>query len=326
LIPELTEFCHVIDIKPHRINMYDCFQNAIISALEGFGIGEENIMLGTWGFRFLIDDTCHLGVGNSNYMSDLAFIKNITLIQHEEKDVDCIFDAAERELKNNRPFIIYQDTFYNPWSLLYQKEHVDHYFVVMGIDEQRKRLLCIDNYASDSYQILERKQMEKGGMKEYITIAKKNGNEKSSNEMARYLYQKLSEQLQKEDTPFYYLKEFAKIENLKNFIDRIDNIELSEEIRKLARVRDMRKGFANDIMRFNGEPNLVCFGEQMMESNKLFARMVVLVVKCKKLPTRQEKFLIQMSEIASEIHDKEKACIEDMYQYLKSYFAYGDQL
>lgn len=316
---ELNDFCDVLELKPHRISMYDCLQNAIITALEGVGENAEYLMLGTWGFRFGIDDSVHLGCGNSVCMSDLNYIKNIVLTRYEEQNVDRIFDAAKRELAQHRPLILYQDTFYNPWSLLYEKEHVDHFFVVIGIDEGGQRLLCIDNYASNDYQVLERKQMERGGLREYLTIEKKGGKDRTRGEMAMYLYEQISQKLMQEYTPFYYLKEFEKIESLKALIARIDNVESSEVMRKLARVRDMRKGFATDLLRFTEEPDLTDFGNRMLESSQFFARIIILAIKCKKAPDKAENFLNKMSDAAQKIHDIEKECICEMYQFLQTY-------
>lgn len=323
MIQELTDFHYVIDIKPHRINMYDCCQNAIISAFEGLGISSDNIMLSSWGFRFLIDDRLHLGVGNINYMTDLPFIKNVTLTKHEETRVDAIFQGVTEQLKQHKPVLLYQDSFYNPWSLIYGEEHVDHFFVVIGVDANQERFLCIDNYAADDYQVLERKDMEKGGMREYYTIEVGEEVERSREELARYLYDSISEKLCGEETPFSDLLRFSEIENLRWFVDSIDNVELSEAMRKLARIRDMRMGLASDLCGFIGEINLTKYGKQMEESSKLFGRLVVQVVKCKRRPEKQETFLVKMSEIVLAILEKEKECIYGMAEYLKNYFENG---
>jgi hypothetical protein len=139
-----------LDIKPIHHEGLNCFEDSLISVASWLDRDYELAFSHTWGFELVPEDPgCKGLIGNRitpgcKFLSEL--IKKycgISLIFHEVENHTEVLSIIRRELSNSLPIIFCLDTFWCPWISQYQKLHLSHYCLAIGLDDD-STILCID--------------------------------------------------------------------------------------------------------------------------------------------------------------------------------------
>lgn len=147
-------------VMPIRGHSTDCLQDLIITTSSYFGCDYELGFSESMGFDFISGKSNLIGksILNSRVTSTdlLEEYHGIKLMKQQFDSSIEAFSVIESELKEQRPIIIYLSSFWNPWgnSHAYQILDTLHYCLVIGLDEQRLNLICVDPMFSTKQEFL----------------------------------------------------------------------------------------------------------------------------------------------------------------------------
>jgi len=219
-----------LDISIKYNDAYNCLDNLIVDATKWWGRNYELLFAGSWGFYYKqIGAKGREALGDNinssmNYPWD-CFEKyhgvKINIIKNA--DYQDILRVIREELKENRPVIIYMDTFWCPWyKSNYQEIHSVHYCLAIGIDDSNNLLIADSQFANNGTTLPEYNFSK--GYGEYMTFSLK---EPESASMAwRKIIRNAVDRIM---SPAEDISIFEQMRNLGN--DIRDKLDYATEIR-----------------------------------------------------------------------------------------------
>lgn len=143
---------NIVDIKPAHDLMCDCYEDTIVTVMKWKGIDYRLIFAEAWRFEFNTEDSEEKLIGDrvkvENELIDDTLEKyyHIKLKLHLNLSLEYYIHLISEEIQANRPIVIAGDAYYIPWDRSYLKTHIGHFFIIKGIDDEKRQLDCIDPY------------------------------------------------------------------------------------------------------------------------------------------------------------------------------------
>ena len=145
---------YLLPVKQINNNMTNCFipictENAFSTVLEYMNIPYKYAFVYATNFSFC-REFCDSGRVADGIFTSYNFIKHFEdiykaeIFQRNFTFFHSYIKYIEAELKNNRPVIAHFDSYYIPWSTLYNVRHTSHLIVVIGMDTSAKSLTILD--------------------------------------------------------------------------------------------------------------------------------------------------------------------------------------
>ncbi|MCQ1531143.1 BtrH N-terminal domain-containing protein [Lutispora saccharofermentans] len=170
----------MLNITAKHDDACNCLEDLYMSVADWFHVDYELMYSEAWGFSYtqghnlsetsLLSDLFRPGNGDRDALWQLYHGMAVTCTQ--PKSVSEVIDVICRELGNNKPVILYMDSFWCPWYKgRYQQFHTAHYCLITGINETHDVLYCVDGQNAGNGAELPVYNMAQG-FGEYITFNK----------------------------------------------------------------------------------------------------------------------------------------------------------
>lgn len=88
---------------------------------------------------------------NYDFINWLSILYKINIEKIAVESVDNLIDYIDYNIIHKNPIIIHLDSFYLPWSTLYNKEHTMHIVVVVGCNKRREKIKILDTIEKEYY-------------------------------------------------------------------------------------------------------------------------------------------------------------------------------
>lgn len=146
-----------LDIKTQETEICDCMMASLAHAAMHFNRDYQFLFAGTWVFSFKPNgeknDFFWQRLHTPMIINTFEILKKyhgIHLIEHNASElsdaVSSLREVTESELSRDFPLVIEFDLYNCPWSEVYKKANIDHYSLVIGIDENKENFICIDPF------------------------------------------------------------------------------------------------------------------------------------------------------------------------------------
>lgn len=153
----------MIDIKPVRDETLNCIEGIIASVANHYSVDYRLMFLASWGFKFDILNTSNVcGVGERlgwrTRTSEQSLIESLQkyhgyiMKNHDSLSNKQVKFLVQKELELGYPVVTYIDGFGCPWNMAYQKSHIPHYILIIGICEEAGNYICIDPFCTDKVE------------------------------------------------------------------------------------------------------------------------------------------------------------------------------
>lgn len=96
----------------------------------------------------------------------------IRVSRHDANSYKSLHCLIEEMLNNKFPVCVFIDKFFCPWDYAYNKIHISHYYLIIGIDKSKKEYICMDPNSSSKKYSLPYKCLEMG-VSEYFIFENK---------------------------------------------------------------------------------------------------------------------------------------------------------
>lgn len=151
----------MLNLKPCHSLFHNCIDDMIECIANYFGKNVIYSYVNGLSFDYISK------INNDNFLLDKFRVSCISY--NLEYLSDCInvdvkpqfLDNAKKivysvlEINIGHPIGVYIDAYYCPWNAKYYlKHHMPHYFLISGIDRQRKLIYCIDGYLSQNIEVV----------------------------------------------------------------------------------------------------------------------------------------------------------------------------
>jgi len=138
-----------------------CVYAALATVCYYHGIVYDYIFTGLWGFNYLQDGEGNIGnrisLGINNDVGEEILEKKAKIIIHnyEIKSKEELYQIIVERLNQYMPVIISSDLFWCPWSEAYQKYSFQHFYIIIGMDIQSRKIICMDPYLKKNEVVLD---------------------------------------------------------------------------------------------------------------------------------------------------------------------------
>ena len=145
---------YLLNIKPTNLNLTNCFipictENAFATYLDYIDVEYHYAFANATIFDFSKDfcDTGRIADGiftGYDFMKQLKDTYDISVYKKSFGFFKSYIKYIENDLANNKPIIAHFDSYYIPWSTLYQERHTSHLIVITGLDTDAKTITILD--------------------------------------------------------------------------------------------------------------------------------------------------------------------------------------
>lgn len=145
-----------LEINCIHDNNLSCLERPIATVLNWQGVDYRYIFSSCWTFSY-------------NYMEHYNGIQNVpelmSFLENSEKYTGISFNIQmpssdkriqiiSDEIANNRPVIVYINSYWCPWFPSYKRSHIHHYILVIGINTEDHYFTCLDKLDTQKKVIL----------------------------------------------------------------------------------------------------------------------------------------------------------------------------
>lgn len=170
----------MLDVLPLHELTRNCIEDCIVSIAVWINRGYELLFAESWGFRFLCEKKDNSKLIGSRIIANQAGIKSclekyygILSNYNNIYDSESFIGIIKVELVNERPVIMFIDSFWCPWDGGYRKYHVPHAIISIGFDDKNNCIHCTDAFAMKYDVILPYEDYLRGFSGTYITFSLK---------------------------------------------------------------------------------------------------------------------------------------------------------
>ncbi len=266
-----------LNIKPIHNKAYNCIQGIIVSVSKYYGYDCDLMFANSWGFAFnptdhnyytSISDRIEHGWRSSN----LGLLEKYHGLQFNYKRLESIDEALtiiSTEINLYKPVVLFIDSFCCPWNPAYQKYHITHYCLAIGVEKTKEMIICIDPYLSENIEKLPFVNLAEG-YRECFTFSI--SDTRSDSDWKRLLLESVEYNLGKnrECSAFDSMRMFAN-ELKSNFrkekeIFGCNDIWSFPLVRKMAEIGNGRSNFSSTLEYIGkkyGLKDFICYKDQM---------------------------------------------------------------
>lgn len=141
------------EFRPVHTVTYNCLEDVLECIATGFKREHLLIYADAWDFNFFaraIDSHKIIGnrieAGEYNAWDNLSGYHGIKSKCHFTSKRDKQFEILKTILKTGEPVVLWLDGYYVPWTNVFEKLHMKHFIIAIGIDEDEKMISAIDPY------------------------------------------------------------------------------------------------------------------------------------------------------------------------------------
>ena len=300
-------------LLPHRIEAYNCYDNNIIFPISKlWSRNIDQYFLNDFGFTIVGDyDVRKRLVSTGNDFSNILLrdFSGVTLESIDTTNMELLYfiKIVETNIVKNKPIGIKSDSYYCPWSKYYRSVHMEHYFLIMGM-VNNKYVNCIDSYFSNQIQSMS-VELVLDTIKEIILFNDVgNTYNNSINKLDQYILQSLSyDTYEKRYDSVMRLSCLLSYNNIEKEMSRIEkDPNRSTILFSIDYVMKSRKNFYNTLT-INNKNNIVFIPEKLLIDLKEIIRYweVVKGLIIKNLITSNKSYSDKMNGLISLLAEKE---------------------
>lgn len=149
---------------------HDCLDSLVVAVANWYGCDHQLMFSESWEFEFPNFNLQETTIGENiipnqknNSYSLLGKYHGLYVNFHLEKNTERLIRAVSDELILGKPISIFLDTFWCPWYKGgFQEYHASHACLVVGFDENREVLYCIDGQMANDPVELSMEMLRKG--------------------------------------------------------------------------------------------------------------------------------------------------------------------
>jgi len=145
------------NVSPTKKDISDCFLYLIVSYAESMNVSYETGLIKLWGFSYDQSDIKEniignniLAIYNGEIIDTLKTIHGIEMFEKNIKNNFDLFSFIKRNIAIS-PIIVSFDTYYCPWSNLFQKYHAFHYILIN--DMIKDCFICIESNSKNNEKL-----------------------------------------------------------------------------------------------------------------------------------------------------------------------------
>lgn len=307
--------------KPIHTATYNCLEDVLECIATGFKREHILIYADAWDFNYYLKSAeskkiigNRIEAGEYNAWNSLAKYHGIKAKCHFTSQKDKQIKVLKEELRKENPIVLWLDGYYVPWTNVFEKLHMKHFVIAVGMDEEKKKIYVIDPYWNKKVNQL---------AYEHFDLSKAKCISFSVLEQPEILWKKVISSrvdtiLGREYTAFDAMRAFAK--DTQSLLKIEKEIEGFEELRyncplfmQLAEVFYRRLNYSKMLI-FLGENNLISellnLGMEMKqigESWKELRELLVKIMEGKEAKDQIKIFaegIIQLADYEEEIARK----------------------
>ncbi|MBB6022763.1 hypothetical protein HNR77_003862 [Paenibacillus sp. JGP012] len=164
----------LLDVKPIETEVCDCMMASLTNAALYFNKDYQFLFSGIWvfGFRTKTEeyDAFWKRLFTPSYLyphDELRKYHGIQLIEDEFTPYNEFLNVVKAELTSGIPMAVKFSAYYAPWTQFYKKYHMEHYCLIIGIDEANGYFYITDPYVTNKIEKLPIEDLKAGYEKSY---------------------------------------------------------------------------------------------------------------------------------------------------------------
>lgn len=304
------------NIEPVINQYFSCHQALLATYATYQELGYDMMFAESWGFEYEKDDTpfgISLEPGYQN-RRELLLEKFHGIITKEQRYTyqENLLDLLQSIIPNS-PIMLYCDVFDCPWNISFKRNHIDHYILITGVDDNKKQIYTLDPYSTKDENIID-----------IDSVAPKNGYVSSFRIIPTDNLQ-IEDYLLEITNTIDHMKNSGFFQNLESFYNdfqtRFEEVMLSEytdvyaipliiNLRRIANQRYCYCIFLNKMINKNLlEPSILSMMEGIAEKYSLLRILLIKQIMKKKNNNKEG------SDILAEIMSNEYAAYEKMKSF-----------
>ena len=148
-------------VEPLDNNITNCFipiciENVLSEYLNYKGYEYQYAFAYSLNFKFDRNNCCEGRVADGlnnryDFRGWLNKLYNIRIHKVEFASVEKLINYIKNSIKQQEPVIIHLDSYYLPWSTLYNKEHTTHMVIAIDVDSEKNDIKIIDTIEKEYY-------------------------------------------------------------------------------------------------------------------------------------------------------------------------------
>ena len=284
----------LLTVEAIRNDYFECMDSILATIAHYMNKPYSLMFTGCMGFEYspikkgatslgekLSEGACH----SPKY--SLEKYHGIKVSRHDADSHKYLHCLIEKMLNSEMPVCVCVDRFYCPWDYAYNKFHISHYYLIIGIDETKKEYICLDPNSSLKKYPLPWECLEKG-CREYFTFENKvssNANFSLSDILhSNYFSHECSEIIEKR---YNDILKFAR--DLVTYIDFdrelspwVDNLQDTFLFRCLRNIGQNRLKFSDALYSLSNafdNKNIFCMAKQAKDLYALWDNVSTLIFK-----------------------------------------------
>ena len=342
----------LIDVDLVFTQGFNCFDSALINAINWFNQDYVFIFAETLSLKYVISDNTTIGeriiLNDKSKFDSIKKYYDIDISFHEKDATNELLGIIKKEINSKHPVLISFDSYWMPWDHGYQKQHFFyHWCLVVGYDDQQLFILDPHKYLKESKPVSIEYFLN--GIGPYITFCKSEKLEKKPMNWSRILKNSLtnvkcdqtSQSLQ--SALELFAKEIETGQNLELELKANSKKALAEFpiISKINSIAAYRYGFSNILesiyYKYYKNKYLLSLSNDYKSLYSIWTTVKSLLIKL--FITRDYSIKYRISKKIREIADYEKQLIislseilaqyrqgEQKFQYLNNTYANTDQV
>ena len=187
----------MFSIKPIQEKYFSCFHVAVATFLHHYDRNYYMLFPDCWGFDYEIDNNMLIGERiNPSWYSDFDEMNLYSGVILEKLFINS-FDEFTDVLKagaSNDVYLVNCDAFDCEWGVSYNKYHVDHYFIIFGINKNRNTVNITDSFFSNEIIQIDIEKLYKIQRNVQKMSLKLNTKNKTLYELISNVYNKMHEE------------------------------------------------------------------------------------------------------------------------------------
>lgn len=293
-----------------------CLERPLATVLNWLKIDYRFLFLSGWTFSY-------------NYMESYQGIMDVPeladFLRNSEKYTGVHFEVEKLpeemrdkricyEILHDRPVIIYIDSYWCPWFPSYQKSHIHHYILVIGVNMDKGYFVCLDKLDSQKKVILPFEDYNRGsGEMLFMSVKKVMSYKNNEKELKKDCCEALNP-----ETVQRNICEFAsKVRYSMNVVEQIENYHDP----KVTPLYTWLKGISNDRLNFSECLELFINNSYYKDNLKIIAdkwrNIILLLIKA---GTRKanEKTYESIAEKIEQIAETENVLMNELKEDLQN--------
>jgi hypothetical protein len=280
-----------LEIIPVRNDAYDCIQGLIVAVAEYKNWNYKLMYLRCWGFEYDNEKGDGKLIGERisrdcyDWIDVLEKYHGIRTNFYKNENHVLLSKKIQEKIYDDKPVILHLSTFWCPWNYAYKKYHMSHYCLAIGINEDLKKIICIDPYMTDAIQSLDFEDIMHVEDYGILELESNNSNEWEIKEVLNEVINKIDANTKYKnmfDSMLLFADELENSDILKSELTGYSDIYMIPIIREIKKISASRKAFAETLDYIFIESNYDKLGEvceKIRKASNIWDSVRLLLIK-----------------------------------------------